>query len=193
MTDKTTLNLVNDDITVNSLTAIGSVSGNFVGNGSGLTNLKPTISKDHVRASLFLNTGINDSLVFTQPPVFPDTINLSLNTGAYTSNFNGIIVPSDGYYLAFFSIRQDSTIQRSSVQATFTINGTPQLEVASTGYIRSANDHNESSVHLSTIYNLVAGDELGLAFRRDPDGQEGNTGTVTLTGTSQVSVYHIGV
>lgn len=193
MSSKTALNLINDDITVNSLTALTSISASLIGDGSNLTNLKPSITQEHVRAKLFVNLSINDSLTFTQIGVFPTTEGLSLNTGGYTSAVNGITVPSNGYYLLFFSIRQDSNVPRSSVQVSFTINGTVQSEIASSGYIRNSNGHNESSVHLSTLYNLTAGDEIGLAFRRDPDGREGNTGTVTLVETSQVSIYHIGV
>lgn len=191
MAESTLLNLVNDDIDVNSLTAVGNIAGALIGDGSSLANLVLSAQGEHTRASLFADSTINNSTTFTQKNVFPNTAGLSFNTGSYTSSTSGITVPANGYYLVFTSIRQDSNTLRSSVQVAFTINGTVQLEIGSSGYIRNASGHNESSVHLSTIYNLIAGDEIGLAFRRDPDGQEGNTGTVNLVGTSQVSIYHI--
>jgi len=191
MAEKTLLNLVNDDIDVNTLTAAGNISGALVGDGSNLTDLVLSAANAHARAALFADSTINDSTTFTSKNIFPVTASLSVNIGGYTSAASGITVPENGYYLIFTSIRQDSNVQRSSVQVAFTINGTTQSEIGSSGYIRSASDHNESSVHLSTIYNLTAGDEIGLAFRRDPDGQQGNTGTVNLLGSSQVSIYHI--
>ena len=191
MAERTLLNLINDDINVNTLTAAGNVSGALIGDGSNLTNLTLSAASAHARAALFSDNTINNSTTFTSKNVFPVTASLSVNTGGYTSSATGITVPENGYYLVFTSIRQDSNVQRSSVQVAFTINGTVQSEIGSSGYIRSSSGHNESSVHLSTIYNLTAGDEIGLAFRRDPDGQQGNTGTVDLVGTSQVSIYHI--
>ena len=191
MAERTLLNLVNDDIDVNTLTAAGNISGPLVGDGSSLTNLVLSAANAHARASLFSDGTINGSTTFTSKNVFPVTGSLSVNTGGYTSSSSGIVVPADGYYLIFTSVRQDSTVQRSSVQIAFTINSIVQSEIGSSGYIRSGSGHNESSAHLSTIYNLTAGDEIGLAFRRDPDGQQGNTGTVNLIGTSQVSIYHI--
>lgn len=188
----TQLNLLSQDITVGSMTVVNQLSGSLIGDGSSLTNVQTTVPVRSVKAYLFDDNTVNNSLTFASKSVFPVTAALAVNNTGYESSASGIVVPENGYYVAAVLAKYSTIIQRAAVQVAFTINGTVQAEIGSSGYIRSSSGHNESSDHLTTIYNLVAGDEVGLAFRRDPEGLEGITGLVTLEGTnSYVFLYKV--
>ena len=84
MAEKTTLNLVNDDIDVNTLTAAGNISGSLVGDGSSLTNLVLSAANAHTRASLFSDSTINGSTSFTSKNVFPVAVNVFTSISSLT-------------------------------------------------------------------------------------------------------------
>jgi hypothetical protein len=184
----TQVNLLNDDVDVNSLTAASTVTGTFIGDGSSISNLVIGANVVEAKAYLFSDSTVHDVTTFIQKNVFPVTGSLDINEGAFTSTSSGIVVPSDGQYICGVTAYCTSTVQRASVQVAFTVNGTVQAEIGSSGYIRSSSGHNQATTHLTTIYTMVAGDELGLAFRRDSTAA---AGTAILQPQSIVFLYKV--
>ena len=74
-----------------------------------------------------------------------------------------------------------STVQRASVGLAFAIDGAQQPELSGMGYIRSLGSHNDSSVILTTIYQMTAGQTIAPLF-----GQLANGGTCNLQGANSI-------
>ena len=196
----TEVNLINDDVTAKSLeslegadavdvNATGNVTANsFIGDGSQLTNLpNPGVITEACKAFLAANNTVNNNTAFTSLSVFPGTGGLDINLGGFTSAGAGITVPSSGVYIVSKELVYSSGAARPSPESRFTLNGVGQTETSRSGYIRNLGNHDQSSTGLTTIYNLTAGDQIGLEFRRSA-----NTGTVTLENNSVVILYRIG-
>ena len=115
-----------------------------------------------------------------------------VESGGFTINApnafgESVTVPSTGIYLVTSTVYMTSTVQRASVIMRYAIDGAAQGETAAMGYIRSTTGHNESSVILTTTYQLVAGQTIGPMFARSA-----NSGTVNLIGNrSSFSITRI--
>lgn len=179
----TEANFVNDNITAQNITA-----DFFFGDGSNLTNLPtPSVITDACKAFMSLDSTVNNDADFTQKNIFPATGSLAVNQGGFTSSNSGVSVPSSGVYIVAANMMYSTTVARANPSFRFSINSLGQTEESRSAYIRAASGHNSSSSSLTTIYNLVAGDEIGLQFSR-----AGNTGTVNLDANSHVILYRIG-
>ena len=176
-------NFVNDDITAVNITA-----DFFFGDGSNLTNLPiPSVVTEACKAFMSADSTVNSNATFTQKNIFPATGALALNVGGFSSTTSGIDVPSSGIYIIMANMVYNSTAARVNPEFRFSINGTGQTERSRGAYIRATGGHNLSSSSLTTIYNLVAGDEIGLQFQI-----AGNTGGTNLETSSHVAIYRIG-
>lgn len=185
----TDIELLNDDVTVNNAESVTTITApSFSGDGSGVTNL-PGGSFNILVCKTDLNDLADINLTpFTNISPFKNTVDLIYNDTGFTSSSSGITVPETGIYLCMVNFKIFSNDQRPAPGIKFTINGTQQRETGATGYIRNLSNHSGSSLHLDTIYNLTAGDEIGLAT-----GILGNSGTVALQGiNSSVSIFRIG-
>lgn len=179
----TDVNLSNEDIIANSITSAGTVTAaTFSGDGSQLTNV--SVNPPNVFSALaFLSSDstVNNSTAFVQKNIFPSTTGgLDINNGGFTCSTSGIVVPESGIYIVGANTRFNTTVGRAAVAITFTINSTPQTSEFQgvPSYIRNASNHEDSSSVLTGVLDLVAGDEIGLAF-----AQYGNSGTVNLVST----------
>jgi len=185
----TDIELINDDVSVNDAEVVTSITApSFSGDGSGVTNL-PGGSFGIFVCKTDLNDLPNVNLTpYTNISPFKPTLDLIYNDGGFTSSSSGIVVPENGIYLCMVNFKIFSNDERPAPAIKFTINGTQQAETGATGYIRNLNNHSGSSLHLDTVYNLTAGDEIGLAT-----GVLGSSGTVSLQGdNSSVSIFRIG-
>ena len=92
-------------------------------------------------------------------------------SGSFTFAADGVTVPLDGTYQINFNAYFRSNAQRGAPAARLSVNGTAVAEIVSTGYIRSAAGHNESSLNMTTMLQLTAGDKVNVLFARA--GQSG--------------------
>lgn len=182
----TNINLQNTDVFVNAIATTGNVdAGLYVGDGSQLTNMPtppPTIYSALV--ALSSDSTVNGSTVsFVKKNVFPSTTGgMTINNGGFTCSTSGIVVPISGEYIVGVSAFYTTNVQRANVLVALTVNGTETPEHGANAYIRAQNGHNEATAHVTTLLDLIAGDEIGVAFKA-----EGPTGTVTLNGASNIS------
>ena len=93
-------------------------------------------------------------------------------SGSFVFAADGVTVPLDGTYQINFNAYFRSNAQRGAPAARLSVNGTAVAEIVSTGYIRSASGHNESSLNMTTMLQLTAGDKVNVLFARA--GQSGS-------------------
>lgn len=125
----------------------------------------------------------------------------NLNTGNAT--FEGLIVPMlgsvdipnalftqitnqefqcefTGTLILLVSVHLQSTGTRNAMQTRVVRNPfttpIPEGPIASSGYIRNNTGHNESSLYISHVANIVNGDRFGVGIRREST----NAGTATM-------------
>jgi len=115
-----------------------------------------------------------------------------LNGGGYHVEPGGarLIIEEPGIYVCTFNISESSDAERSNVMCRWEINGVAQSEEAATGYIRADTLHHESSVHMTTYYELRTGDALALLFVQEAASNTTSPVT-TLRGFSSVSVHRV--
>jgi hypothetical protein len=99
----------------------------------------------------------------------------TFESGTFTYAADGVTVSETGLYQITFNTYFRSTVQRGSPAARLSVNGVANTEIVSTGYIRSQNGHNESSLSLTTLLQLSANDKVNVLFAR-----AGQSGVVNL-------------
>lgn len=158
----------NSEIAIENLlsTSISSpVSGDILKyDGSNWINKSPTILK----LNCVDNSNINDTDVWTNRSIIDDSAAV-INLGGFTFNTSTITIPEDGIYQCifnFFIVAPDTTEYRMNPGARWVINGTLQNEIAASSYIRSENGHDEASLHLSSVFELVEGDSLRVYWAK---------------------------
>ena len=144
----------------------------------------------HAVKAFLSSTNFNSSVIFAARNIFPATASLAINEGGFTSAAAGITIPAGagGIYYCFFNIGLNSAGAREAPRIRFSINGTGQEDNSVCTYIRDSSGHQDSSAHLATIYNLSAGDVIGLQSIRATSA----TAAVDSSTNSNVSLIKIG-
>lgn len=93
-------------------------------------------------------------------------------------------VLADGRYRIKVNLSITSTSQRAAPEIRLYINGIARGSFGSTGYIRNANSHNNSSLHINEIFNLNAGDIISIGSLQD-----GNGALVSMRGVNSSNIY----
>lgn len=102
-----------------------------------------------------------------------------INIGGFVVTPEAIVIPENGSYECSFTIKLNSSTERSSVQARWNVNGIDRPEIAAMGYIRSSkSNHNNSSLHISCVYDFEVNDILGIRYF-----QEANPGPTYVQGS----------
>lgn len=166
------------------LNVVGIVSAtSFTGDGSNLTNV-PGASAVYIKCPLVSVSTVNNDTSYTNRDVINTTSDF--DSGSFTIESDGITVPEAGIYSCSFTCYMTSSVQRANVGVKFTINGTEQDEIAAMGYIRNADGHAETSLAMTTLYNLSASDKVNVVFAR-----LANNGTVTLQTNSSINLHKL--
>ncbi len=134
------------------------------------------------------NTSTNLNSNNTTAPIFGTLDYVDDNTNLYQVSGNTLVVKEAGRYdiranLSLVGINSGgNTQQRTNVNARIAINGSPIGAIGASGYIRFANNHDHSSIHVNEILNLNANDVVSIITYR-----EANAGTVRFSGSGESS------
>ncbi|WP_152558146.1 hypothetical protein [Altibacter lentus] len=131
-----------------------------------------------------ITTNINQASVINLP-VFGNSL-WNDDTGLYVVSGNQLTITQAGRYefIINASIANNTATDRNAPEMRLYINGTAAGAYASTGYMRSANNHEQSSLHLREVLELNANDIVTVGI-----GRAGNSGSVLLRSTGSTTFY----
>jgi hypothetical protein len=139
----------------------------------------------------YSNTDTTTNLNVTsaiQLPIF-GTLQWNDNSSLYSVAGNTVTVSETGKYQIIVNVSLTATSnQRTAPYTRITVNGVEVGSFAATGYARRANGHNFSSLNLTEIVSLNAGDVVAINVQRDA-----NLGTATMrsSGSSNFSIIKL--
>ena len=130
----------------------------------------------NVNANTTVNAPIISTLEWND-----NTILYSVNTAT-----NTITVNQTGRYRIIINVSLSTTIatDRLAPEMWIDVNGTQRGTFASTGYIRTNNGHDESSLHITEVLQLNANDVISVAIVRTA-----NAGIVNLRSVGSSNIY----
>ena len=181
------LNTLSDTVSNNTykLTQISNSAITFVGQVQNVANTTVNNSADWTLFQSWITdlTGAGTSpltsIGMTDVSNINNTTKLYLYTeGTAASGFNTtsqIQVRANGYYRCSAIMSFYSTVQRANVKATFqkrAVDGTTTEfgAVGASGYIRNQSGHNQSSVSITHVILLNAGERVGVVMAREGVG-----------------------
>lgn len=131
-------------------------------------------------------TDVNNNAAINAPII--STLEWNDDTALYNVNTvnNTITVNQTGRYRITVNISLVTTASgaRFTPEMWLEINGTQRGTFGSTGYIRINNNHDESSLHITEVFELNAGDIISVAIIRTA-----NAGVVTLRTAGSSNIY----
>lgn len=111
------------------------------------------------------NNSVNiNTLAFTAVPFSDVVVN---EAGYYTGNSTFVTINKTRSYRIYVNLHYRSAGQRTSLQGQLHVNGNPIGPIASTGYIRNQQQHQEASLHIATALPLNANDQLSFRVKRE--------------------------
>jgi len=129
---------------------------------------------------------VNSNSTINAPII--STIDWNDDTTLYTVNAatNTITVAETSRYRISIniSLSTSSGTDRLTPEMWISVNGTQRGTFASTGYIRTNNGHQESSLHITEVFELTANDVLSISISRTA-----NSGNVNLRSAGSSNIY----
>jgi len=131
-----------------------------------------------------ITTNINTASLINLP-VF-GTLRWNDNTSLYVVSGNQVTITQAGRYefIVNASIANTAATDRNAPEMRIYVNGVAIGAYASTGYIRSTNNHEQASLHLREVLELNANDIITVKIR-----QSANTGSVNLRNAGSSTFY----
>jgi hypothetical protein len=129
---------------------------------------------------------VNSNSVMNAPII--STLEWNDDSTLYSVNLatNTITVNSTGRYRISVNVSLSTTsnTDRLTPEMWIKINGTQRGTYSSTGYIRTNQGHQESSLHINEVFQLNANDVVSVGIIRTA-----NSGTVNLRSASSSNIY----
>ena len=150
---------------------------------------KSTVTSYVSQSAKYLNTNVTtniNTLAGRNLPIFGTEV-WNDNTTLFEVSGNSIQVQETGRYKinVNVSLLSNSAQARQAPESYITVNGTQVGSYATTGYIRRANGHDESSLHLNEVLELTAADIVNVWIIR---AAAGNTVIMRSAGSSDFSI-----
>ncbi len=150
----------------------------------------------HSSSVKYSNTDVSSNLnsnAYTNIQIFgsPDWND---DTGLYSISGNTATISTSGRYRITINVAytvptiSGTTDQRVSIEAQIAINGTPTGAIGNTGYVRHANGHREASLHITEVFNIIAGQTISVQTIRGGNSAPTNFRSV---GTSNIYIEKI--
>ena len=132
------------------------------------------------------SVNVNSNSTIRAPII--STIEWNDDTTLYTVNAatNTITVTETGRYRISINVSLSTTsgTDRLTPEMWISVNGTQRGTFGSTGYIRTNQGHQESSLHITEVFELTANDVLSISIRRTANG-----GNVNLRSAGSSNIY----
>ncbi len=131
-----------------------------------------------------VTTNVNQASAINLP-VFGNAL-WNDDTGLYVVSGHQLTITQGGRYefIVNASIANNGSTDRNAPEMRLFVNGVAVGSYASTGYIRSANNHEETSLHLREVLQLNANDIVTVRIFR-----AANTGSVLLRDAGSTTFY----
>lgn len=145
----------------------------------------PTLGQSFKYSNTDVTTNVNQTAAINLP-VF-GTVTWNDNAALYAVNAanNTVTIAETGRYKVIVNASVDCNASaRRAPEMFLNVNGTQIGTTASTGYMRRANGHDESSLHLNEVIELTAGDVLSVSILRSAQN-----GLVTLRAIGTTNIY----
>jgi len=132
------------------------------------------------------SVNVNSNSTINAPII--STIEWNDDTTLYTVNAatNTITVAETARYRISInvSLSTSSGTDRLTPEMWISVGGVQRGTFASTGYIRTNNNHQESSLHITEVFELSVNDVISVSIRRTA-----NSGTVNLRSAGSSNIY----
>ena len=144
----------------------------------------PSIGDSVKYSSTDVTTNINTAAAIVAP-LF-GTLNWNDNTGLYTVSGNQVTITQTGRYevIVNASLLNINGVDRNAPEIRIELDGTGVGAFGSTGYIRSNNGHEESSLHLREVIEVTANQVLTISISRSA-----NTDVVRFRSAGTSNIY----
>lgn len=121
------------------------------------------------------------------------TLEWNDNTTLYTANTatNGITVNEAGRYriVVNISLNNPSARDRMAPEMRIAVNGLATGTYSSTGYIRSNQGHQDSSLHITEVLELTAGQIITVSIVESARNSDNATNIVTMRAAGAANIY----
>jgi len=154
-----------------ALDMLGLLSGNG-SNGPSQSLKYNYVRKTNSSDQTNLNSNTSNSVNY-------DEVSFNNNTSLFIDVANGIQISNGCLIRVTAQVNYTANNNRTNVPIQIAVNNVPRLIRGASGYIRNSSGHNESSVIITDLFYVNAGDVITILGER-----EAGAGTVTL------SAYH---
>ncbi|MDT0556106.1 hypothetical protein [Patiriisocius hiemis] len=141
-------------------------------------------------SNLDITTNVNASPAINAPLL--GTQEWNDNTTLYVPNFltNEITISETGRYRIVVNIPliTADVRDRMAPEMRITVNGTPVASYSSTGYIRTNNGHQSSSLHLTEVLEVTNGDAIAVIVQQAGNASNA-TNTVEIREVGAANIY----
>jgi cold shock CspA family protein len=109
---------------------------------------------------------------------------------ANTAN-NSITVNEAGRHriVVNISLNNSGTRDRMASEMRIVVHGVPTGTYSSTGFIRTSNGHQDSSLHITEVLELTAGQTIAVAIVRSANNSNNATNIVKIREVSTANIY----
>ena len=148
------------------------------------TSHNSSVKYSNTNTTTNINTGSSTNI-----PIF-GTLNWNDDTSKYSVSGNTITINDTGRYRITVNISYrvptvgGNSDVRVSVEAQLAINGTRTGTIATTGYVRHSNGHRESSLHITEVFNITAGQTISVQTVRS-----GNSAPAVFRSVNTCDIY----
>lgn len=159
--------------------------------GTVLGKLEAAYNPFTVEAIKVTNTALANANALTTPTQF-NNINttplLNTNSNVFTSvDSDGVNCIPGTYMVDIVFYQTSASAQRTNVAVEVTLDGVSTGTVGANGYIRSLQNHNDSTSNVSDTVRLTSAGKIGFQYYR-----LSNTGTVAIpAGQSSIRITRI--
>lgn len=150
-----------------------------------------TIGQSIKYSNTDITTDVNEAAIITAPLL--GTLEWNDNTTLYTANTttNQITINETGRYkiVVNMPLTTSGTTDRMSPEMRISLGGTEVGTYSSTGYIRTASNHQETSLHITEILEITTGQTVSVNIVAAANRNNNASNDVTIRSAGSANIY----